>query len=129
LTVPILLTQKALLRYPAIPGVRRDFCLIGSTSAYNGFKDSSIYCSVKHGLLGFVRAMNDEYSHTDDRFWLFSMGSMDTPTGAKLKHQDRSSFLRPDDVAERIVNTITSASNIFEPEVIMRRRVIGTVIN
>lgn len=124
LTNHILLTRKLLAAHPPLPNERTDFCYIGSTSAYAGFRNSSVYCAVKHGLLGFVRAMNDEYSNTDVRFWLFSMGTMNTEMGAALVDQDSTSFLQPGDVADRILAAITSASNVFEPEVLMRRRTI-----
>jgi NAD(P)-dependent dehydrogenase (short-subunit alcohol dehydrogenase family) len=121
----ILSTTRNLLRqYPPRQEERRDFCFIGSTSAYSGFRNSAVYCAVKHGLLGFVRALNDEYAQTGARFWLFSMGTMDTAMGRKLSEQDPGTYLQPTDVAARIVEAISSASNIFEPEVILRRRTI-----
>jgi 3-oxoacyl-[acyl-carrier protein] reductase len=124
LVEPIRLTRKLLLQNPPIPGIRRDYCFVGSTSAYAGFRNTSVYCAVKHGLLGFVRALNDEYAQTDTRFWLFSMGTMNTEMGAKVPQQDPTSFLQPKDVAERIVEAVSSPSNLFEPEVIIRRRII-----
>ena len=120
----IQLVGGLLSQHPPDTGERRDYCFIGSTSAYAGFRNTSVYCAVKHGLLGFVRAMNDEYSQTNTRFWLFSMGTMDTEMGRRLTEQDRSSFLQPTDVARRIVEAICSDSNIFEPEVVLRRRSI-----
>jgi NAD(P)-dependent dehydrogenase (short-subunit alcohol dehydrogenase family) len=124
LTDPIRITRELLSRHQPAAGQRCDYCYIGSTSAYAGFRNTSVYCAVKHGLLGFVRAMNDEYSRTNTRFWLFSMGTMNTEMGAKLKDQDPTSFLQPRDVADRIVETISSTSNLFEPEVVIRRRAI-----
>ena len=118
------LVRGLLSKYPPESGERSDYCFIGSTSAYAGFRNTFVYCAVKHGLLGFVRAMNDEYAHTNTRFWLFSMGTMDTEMGRRLTEQDRSSFLQPADVAGRIAEAICSPSNIFEPEVILRRRTI-----
>ena len=123
LTQPIQITRKLLSRHPPA-GRRVNYCYIGSTSAYAGFKNTSVYCAVKHGLLGFVRAMNDEYAQADARFWLFSMGTMNTRMGAKLREQDPSSFLQPGDVAERIVDMVCAPSNLFEPEVVIRRRTI-----
>jgi short-subunit dehydrogenase len=124
LTSHILLTRRLLLASPPQAGERRDFCYIGSTSAYAGFKNTSVYCAAKHGLLGFVRAMNDEYDGTGARFWLFSMGTMDTEMGARIVEQDSSTFLQPTDVAGRILAAVDSPSNLFEPEVILRRRAI-----
>lgn len=124
---PILLTRTLLQPAAAEAAPRRDFCYVGSTSAYAGFRNTAVYCTVKHGLLGFVRAMNDEYAPTDTRFWLFSMGTMQTAMGAKVRGQDPASFLSADDVAARICNAITNRSNVFEPEVILRRRTIRLV--
>lgn len=103
---------------------RVDYAVIGSTSAYAGFAGTAVYCAVKHGLLGLVRALNDEYAGTGKRFWLFSMGTMDTEMGRLLADQDPASFLSPDAVAERIVSAIAIQDNLFEPEVIIRRRTI-----
>lgn len=116
---------RNLLAVPA-PGDRRlDYCIVGSTSAYAGFKDTALYCAAKHGLVGLVRALNDEYAATNRRFWLFSMGTMDTAMGRMLIDQDPATFLPTADVAARIVEAVVSPSNLFEPEVIIRRRVIG----
>ena len=122
LEAPIALTRRLLqMAGPA----RRDFGYIGSTSAYAGFADTTVYCAVKHGLLGFVRAMNAEYSETAFRFWLFSMGTMDTEMGRRLAAQDPTSFLDPDQVARRIVDAVADREgNLFEPEMIIRRRSI-----
>jgi len=120
----IQLVRNLLVQNPPDPEEHRDYCFIGSTSSYAGFRNTSVYCAVKHGLLGFVRAMNDEYARTDTRFWLFSMGTMNTEMGRRLTEQDPSSFLQPADVAARIVDAVCSRSNVFEPEVIFRRRTI-----
>lgn len=124
LVSPVQLTRKLLVSFPPQPDQRQDFCYVGSTSAYAGFANTSVYCAVKHGLLGFVRAMNDEYGKSDARFWLFSMGTMNTEMGAQLVDHDPTSFLRPGDIAQRIVDSVSSRSNVFEPEVLMRRRSI-----
>lgn len=124
LTDPLNLARVFLQKYPTTPGVQRNVCFIGSTSAYAGYKNTSVYCAVKHGLLGFVRALNDEYALTDDRFWLFSMGTMNTDIGSKVQGQDSSTYLEPSDVAKRIVASILSPTNLFEPEVVIRRRTV-----
>ncbi|WVN42122.1 SDR family oxidoreductase [beta proteobacterium MWH-UniP1] len=124
LTDPMNLVRSFLHAFPSVPGMRRNICFVGSTSAYAGFENTSVYCALKHGLLGFVRALNQEYAATDDRFWLFSMGTMHTEMGRKVLGQDSSSYLNPLDVAQRMVSAIADPSNVFEPEVIMRRRTI-----
>ncbi|HEY2706891.1 MAG TPA: SDR family oxidoreductase [Caulobacteraceae bacterium] len=79
---------RNLLRLAPQSERRTDYCLIGSTSSYAGFRDTAVYCAVKHGLLGLVRALNDEYAQTPRRFWLASIGAMDTPMGRLLTDQD-----------------------------------------
>ena len=120
----IIRTVRNLLATDTDGHKRTDYVLIGSTSAYAGFANTAVYCAVKHGLLGLVRALNDEYAGTAKRFWLFSMGTMDTDMGRTLTEQDETSFLDPDAVAERIVGAITAQDNLFEPEVVIRRRAV-----
>ena len=124
LTEQIRLTRALLLAHPPGPDARRDICFTGSTSSYTGFANTTVYCAVKHALVGFVRALNEEYAATNTRFWLFSMGSMDTEMGHNVPKQDRLTFLQAPDVASRIVNTVEHPSNMFEPEVLIRRRTI-----
>ena len=52
------------------------------------------------------------------------MGTMDTEMGRMLIDQDPTSFLSPEGVARRIVASLAAADNLFEPEVVMRRRAI-----
>lgn len=124
-----LITVAKRLRYclsiPAPLDRRVDYVLIGSTSAYQGFANTAAYCAAKHGLLGLCRALNDEYKESNRRFWLFSMGTMDTPMGRQLADQDPTTFLSADDVAQRIVSTVSDGSNLFEPEVVIRRRTVA----
>ena len=120
----IVLRLHECLAIEASPDKRIDYVLIGSTSSYQGFANSAVYCAVKHGLLGLVRALNDEYASTNRRFWLFSMGTMNTAMGRQLTDQDESTFLSVHEVAQRIVGTITNPSNMFESEIIIRRRTV-----
>jgi 3-hydroxybutyrate dehydrogenase len=122
--IDLIKTVRNLLAADTDPERRVDYAFIGSTSAYAGFANTAVYCAVKHGLLGLVRALNDEYAKTGKRFWLFSMGTMDTEMGRVLTDQDPTSFLSPDAVARRVVSTLTAADNLFEPEVVIRRRSI-----
>lgn len=124
LTEIMMLTRDFLDTFPPQTGIRRDICFVGSTSAYAGFKNTTVYCAVKHGLLGFVRALNDEYARTDYRFWLFSMGTMRTTMGERVSGQDSSTFLEPRSVAARMVDAVACPENLFEPEIVIRRRVV-----
>lgn len=120
--VDIVKSLRGLLAVDTDPDRRTDYALIGSTAAYAGFGGTTVYCAMKHALVGLVKALNDEYVKTNKRFWLFSMGTMDTPMGRNLTEFDPTSLLDPDAVADRIVESLMATGNLFEPEVIMRRR-------
>ena len=118
---PMILTQRFLNLLNSTNTIH-DFCFIGSTSSYDGFPISSIYCAVKHGLLGFTRALNAEYAKSSIRFWLFSMGSMRNKMGVKDASQNVNTFLDPVFISKRIVESLLTNENIFEPEMLIRRR-------
>jgi len=97
---------------------------LGSTSAYNGFANTSVYCAAKFGLRGFVESMNAEYKNTNIRFSLFSFGTVKNRMGLKIKDQNPETFLNMENLAKEIFLHSTNFSNQFQPETIVRRRVI-----
>jgi short-subunit dehydrogenase len=103
---------------------RQDFVFIGSTSAYEGFANTVPYSSAKFALRGLVSALNSEYKNSQRRFFLASMGTMQSKMGKKLTEQDFSTFLKPNRVAIRILDGVLDETGNFEPEIIIRRRVI-----
>ena len=124
LVLPILLCKGILESSDSNGSIRRDFVFIGSTSSYAGFADSASYCAAKHGLVGFVKSMNDEYKESETRFWLASMGTMQGKMSRKILGQDSSTFLDPYLVASEIVQRTTAVGNLFEPEILIRRRIV-----
>jgi len=54
---------------------------IGSSSAYEGFKETSIYCASKHALLGLSRSLNDELRGENVKVFCISPGSIKTKNG------------------------------------------------
>ena len=106
---------------------RVDVVILGSTSAYVAGKGTTVYGAAKSGMLGFVKALNDEYINTDVRFWFISTGTLANEMGAKVPNQDPNSLLDPGLVAKRIIETVTSESNLWEPEITIRRRHIKLV--
>jgi short-subunit dehydrogenase len=103
---------------------RQDLVFIGSTSAYEGFANTVPYSSAKFALRGLVSALNSEYKNSQRRFFLASMGTMQSKMGKKLIEQDFSTFLMPNRVATRILDGVLDETGNFEPEIIIRRRVI-----
>ena len=118
----IKITKNFLSKYPPKNSNLKNIAIIGSSSSYNGFAKTATYCAIKHGLVGFVRSLNDEYKDTNYRFFLFSMGTMKTKMAEKIINQDPNTFLNPSDVSKKIINSLLDKSNIFEPEVLIKRR-------
>ena len=77
--------------------------LIGSSSSYSGFKNSSIYCASKHSVLGLSRALNIELKKKNVRVMCVSPSSTKTDMGKILADQNFKTFLNPKEVAEYII--------------------------
>ena len=107
--------------------VRADVVILGSTSAFHAGKGTTVYGAAKAGMLGFVRALNEEYKDTDIRFWFVSTGTLSNEMGSKVPNQDPSSLLDPELIAKRIIDAVTSETNLWEPEITIRRRHIKLV--
>ena len=122
LTSQILVVKRLLGSVQSTADARRDIVLVGSTSSYTGFGGSSVYCASKFGLRGFVEAMNSEWSSTNLRFWLASMGSMDNEMGRRVPNVVQSHLLSPLEVARDIVRTVVRETTAFQPEIVIRRR-------
>lgn len=106
---------------------RINVIILGSTSAYEAGKGTVIYGASKAGMLAFVKSLNNEYIDTDIRFWFVSTGTLANEMGAKVPNQDPHSLLDPALVAKRIIETVTDDSNLWEPEMTIRRRHIRLV--
>ena len=94
---------------------------IGSSSSYNGFKNTSVYCSSKHALLGLTRALHDEYRCNNIRSYCFSPGSIQTEMGKKVKNQDYSTFIEPEEIAEYIAFSISFDGEMISNEIQLKR--------
>ena len=120
--LPVELANQ-ILRKQHNNGKRKDLIFIGSTSAYEGFANASVYCASKFALRGFVESLNKEYKESDMRFYLISMGTMNSRMGEKLAlNQDKTTFLNLNEIAEKIVDIAAEKTSIFQPEIVFRRR-------
>jgi 3-oxoacyl-[acyl-carrier protein] reductase len=97
---------------------------IGSSSAYAGFKETSMYCSTKHALLGLSRSTHDELKQFNVRTLCVSPSSTQSQMGLATKGQDYSTFLEPDDVAKYVAFAISFDSNIMSEEIFLKRMII-----
>jgi NAD(P)-dependent dehydrogenase (short-subunit alcohol dehydrogenase family) len=96
---------------------------IGSSSAYGGYKNTSLYCASKHALLGFSRALHDELKEHNIRVFCVSPSGTKTAMGKSIKGQNYDTFIDPKDVAEYIAY-ISSFDNAMISEEIRLNRMI-----
>jgi short-subunit dehydrogenase len=94
---------------------------IASSSAYAGFKNTSIYCSSKHALLGLSRSLHSELKEYNVRTFCVSPGSIKTPMGKSVVGQSYETFLNPSEVAELIVRLISFDSEMISQEIQLHR--------
>ena len=96
---------------------------IGSSSSYNGFKDTSVYCSSKHALLGLSRSISDEFKPYNIRTYTISPGSIKTKMGKKVKNQTYENFIDPKDISELLINIIQYDNNMIVEEISLGRMI------
>jgi len=94
---------------------------IASSSAYAGFKNTSIYCSSKHALLGLSRSLHSELKEHDVRTFCVSPGSIKTPMGKSVIGQNYETFLNPDEIAELIVRLVSFDNEMISQEIQLSR--------
>jgi short-subunit dehydrogenase len=97
---------------------------IGSSSSYAGFKETTIYCSSKHAILGLSRAMHDEFKKYNIRTFCISPGSIKTDMGKQVKNQDYNTFIEPKEIAEYIGFILSFDENMISEEIRLNRVII-----
>jgi short-subunit dehydrogenase len=97
---------------------------IGSSSSYNGFGGTSLYCASKHALLGFSRSIHNELKQHNVRTFCVSPSSTQSKIGLETEGQDYSTFIDPNDIARYVVFVISFDSNIVSDEILLKRMVL-----
>lgn len=105
---------------------RINVVILGSTSSYEAGAGTVFYGAAKAGTLALVKALNKEYVDTDIRFWLISFGTLANKMGSKVPNQELDSLLDVNMVAQEIFDKVNDKSNLWQPEIIIRRRHIRT---
>jgi len=101
LEIPILLTYKVESQH---------YIYIGSNSSYYGFDGSDTYCAVKHGILGFARALRKGGKKVS----VVSPGTVDTSFWQNSGRKRPDLYLRPEDVAAAVVGCVENNGDIEE---------------
>lgn len=101
LELPILLTYRVEAQH---------YIYIGSNSSYYGFEGSDTYCAVKHGILGFARALRKGGKKVS----VVSPGTVDTSFWQHSGRKRPDLYLRPEDVAAAVISCIENRGDIEE---------------
>lgn len=85
-------------------------CLLGSTASKQGFPSSSAYCASKHGLLGLVRAVREEWKPHQIRVFCVTVGAVYTPIWESRPEFKKEDMISKEDFAKFL------ASFLYLPE-------------
>ena len=101
---------------------------IASSGAYNGLKNTSIYRSSKHALLGLTRSLTNELKEFNVRTYCFSPGPMKTEMGKEIinkeNHNEKfETFMQTNEIAEFLIFVISFENNLIAPEIRLGRMI------
>ena len=89
-----------------------------------GVKDSSIYCSSKHALLGLSRSIFNELKEHNIRTYSVSPGSMKTEMGkmsGEISNQNYNTFIDPAEVAKFLIQICSYDNEMISEEIRLNR--------
>ena len=94
---------------------------IGSSSAYYGFKNNTLYSATKHALLGFSKSLHDELKSSGVRVFCISPSSTKGEMGKNTPNQNYETFLDPDEVAKFILFAMNFDRNLMIEDILLKR--------
>ena len=99
---------------------------IASSGAYNGLKNTAIYRSSKHALLGLSRSLHNELKEFNVRTFCISPGPIKTDMGKDIvkkenPNENYDTFMEPNEIAEFIIFAISFDNNLISSEVRLGR--------
>jgi NADP-dependent 3-hydroxy acid dehydrogenase YdfG len=99
---------------------------VASIAGLEGFAEGSVYCAVKHGLVGFSRALAQELKPAGVRVTALCSGSVDTEFFDRFRPTtEPDKRLTADDVTAALLGILTSPSHVLHGEVVIRPRVVS----
>jgi 3-oxoacyl-[acyl-carrier protein] reductase len=93
---------------------------IGSLAGKNAFKNGSIYCASKWGLMGLTECMAEDLREHGIRASVICPGSVATEFGSPASKKNPQKMLQPDDIAHAVEMLVTQAPQSFISEVLIR---------
>jgi len=97
---------------------------IGSSSAYAGNKETSLYCASKHAILGFSRALHEELKTNNIRTFCLSPSGIKTEMGKQIPNQTYATLLDPMEIAEYVSFICSFDGEMISDEIRLNRMVI-----
>lgn len=94
---------------------------IASSSAYDGFENTSIYSASKHALLGFSRSIQKELKTKNIRTICVSPGSIKTKMGKKVLNQNYETFIDPKEISTLIISLLELDNEMIIDEIRLNR--------
>jgi NADP-dependent 3-hydroxy acid dehydrogenase YdfG len=112
---------------PLIRRNRGDIVIIGSTSSFNTPPGSSVYCAAKHGVLGYIKALQAECKNENVRILGIHPGGFKSEFHIKAKTDiDHTILIDPGDLARLIVAMLALPRNMEVSEIIINRKAAAT---
>ena len=93
---------------------------IGSLAGKNAFKNGSIYCASKWGLMGLTECMAEDLREYGIRVSVICPGSVATEFGSPASKKNPQKMLQPDDIAHAVEMLVTQATQSFISELLIR---------
>lgn len=94
---------------------------IASSSAYDGFANTSLYSASKHALLGFSRSLQKELKSKNIRTICISPGSIKTKMGKKVRNQNYQTFIKPKEISTLVVSLLELDNEMVVDEIRLNR--------
>ncbi len=108
---------------PLIEKNHGDVIVIGSTSAFNIYPGSAVYTAAKHGVLGYIKALQAEYKKKDVRILGIHPGGFKSNLHIKAESAiDPEKLMEPKDLAELILHLTKLPRNMEVSEIIINRK-------
>jgi uncharacterized protein len=96
---------------------------IMSTSSLYGRAEETIYCAAKWGARGYTEALRTELKGTRRNIIAVYPGGMKTDFwNVPGQNRDTSSFMEPDDVAEKIINSVLVSDKLQVTDITINRK-------
>ncbi|MBL7051967.1 MAG: SDR family oxidoreductase [Nanoarchaeota archaeon] len=103
-----------------------DIVFIGSTSSFSSFGEDSVYCSTKHAIVGYVKAMQKELKKEEVRIIGYYPGGFKSQL-----HQESESglsqdvLMNPKDLAQLLISILEMPRSVQVSEIIVDRKTAG----